>query len=55
MTDMTTNKDRRVENEISIARQDSQLSNDLVHQWEVFFPLIVNKVAKKKRINISPP
>ena len=29
MTDMTTSKGRRIKNEISIARQDSQLSNDL--------------------------
>ena len=48
MTDVTTSKDRRVENEISIARQDSQLSNDLESPMGSFLSIDSEQSSEKE-------
>ena len=48
MTDMTTSKGRKVENEISIARQDSQLSNDLESPMGSFLSIDSEQSSKKE-------
>ena len=48
MTDKTTSKDRRVDNEISIARQDSQLSNDLESPMGSFLSIDSEQSSKKE-------
>ena len=48
MTDMTANKGRRVENEMSIGRQDSQLSNDLESPMGSFLSIDSEQSSKKE-------
>ena len=48
MTDVTTSKGRRVENEISIARQDSQPSNDLESPMGSFLSIDSEQSSKKE-------
>ena len=48
MTDMTTSKGRRVENKISIARQDSQLLNDLESPMGSFLSIDSEQSSKKE-------
>ena len=48
MTDITTSKGRRVENEISIARQDSQLSNDLESPMGSFLSIDSEQSSEKE-------
>ena len=54
MTDITTNEGRRVESETSIARQDSQLSNNLESPMGSFLSIDSEQVAKRKRMHMSP-
>ena len=48
VTDMTTSKGRRAENEISIARQDSQLLNDLESPMGSFLSIDSEQSSKKE-------
>ena len=48
MTDITTNEGRRVESETSIARQDSQLSNNLESTMGSFLSIDSEQSSKKE-------
>ena len=48
MTDMTTSKDGKVDNEISIARQDSQLLNDLESPMGSFLSIDSEQSSEKE-------
>ena len=51
MTEMNTNRDKRVENENLIDNLDSHRIIP-IHQWEVFFQLKAGKVVKRKRSSL---